>query len=93
MRFCGAFVLPCSGGNERLLMMVKLLNKCFLHGETMGAVVLSFMEENVGGAVLWRAFFADMKKGERGMRKRLCGVKWAYWGKGGGRSRKKIEEK
>ncbi len=44
----------------------------------MVLVVLLFIKkESFEG----RFFLADMGKGCRGMRKSLCGVKWACWGK------------
>ncbi|WP_375615913.1 hypothetical protein [Bartonella sp. AP58NXGY] len=58
-------------------MMAKLPDKCFFIGEEMVLVVLLFIKkESFEGR-----FLADMGKGCRGMRKSLCGVKWAYWGK------------
>ncbi len=35
----------------------------------------------LGGESFAGIFLADMGKGCRGMRKSLCGVKWACWGK------------
>ncbi|WP_273719217.1 MULTISPECIES: hypothetical protein [Bartonella] len=62
----------------------QVTEQVFFHWREEGCVCPCSLGENVGGKPFCGGrFFTDMKKGGRGMRKRLCGIKWAYWGKVG----------
>ncbi|WP_375614451.1 MULTISPECIES: hypothetical protein [unclassified Bartonella] len=76
----GSFCGECWGST--------MTGKCFFIAETMVRVMLSFLRGSLGAPLGEKSFagifLADMGKDVRGMRKSLCGIKRACWGKGWG---------